>query len=294
MKKFLIVIGIAAMFLINTVATAEQVVETLTLTAADLSSANTEELKLKFQLGGSAVSISQGNSTENIVQAIVTYDSDDFKPTLRKDNSGGVFFATFSTGFEVDDIDVPDSIQIWKIIIGQYETDTDLTIDGGGITGSTDLGGMPIKDCLLNLGGAALEVDFSSPTSRQVDKFTINGGGIKLSVFNIGNTDFKEFNMAGGGNLTDLDFNGTYNSERHDANIVGAGSKISITVPTDAGEKISALTIATPMTIDGPGWEETAKSFIKKGFITDDFDMQEVQLDFDITGVGSIITIDRE
>ena len=296
MKKILLFV-ITIICLLNPVARGEETTSTFVLTKDDVNNVNAEDLTLLFKIGGARVNISQVNDNDTIVKAVVTFDSDDAGPTFRTSESGSTFTAEFVSGNGVDRFDrfgFSDSIERWEITIGNYDTDTDLTINAGGATGNIDFGGMPIKDCMLNLGGASLDIDFSSPTTRQIDNFVINGGGINISISNIGNTDFKRLNLLGGGNNVKLDFRGSYESERHDVAVTSAGGLMNIVVPSNAGEKLNVFSIATLVTAEGQGWERTFNSFISKNFITDDYSEQETKIDMNITGVGSIISVNRE
>ena len=114
------------------------------------------------------------------------------------------------------------------------------------------------------------------------------------SVFNIGNTDFEECNIAGGGNIFELDFAGAYQSEKHGVAIVGSGGTLKISVPLDSGEKLNVTSIATPVNVSGDGWEKSGSMFVKKKYVTSNYNTQNVKIDFDMTVVGSIVSVDRE
>ena len=283
--------------MLNSVVSGEETTSTFMLTKDDVNSANADVLKLIFKIGGARVNITQVNDNDIIVKAVVTFDSDNTGPSFRTSESGSTFTTEFVSGNDLDrfdSFDFSDSIEKWEITIGNYDTNTNLTMNAGGATGNIDFGGMPIKDCILNLGGASLGIDFSSPTAKQIDDFVINGGGVNISISNIGNTDFKRFNLLGGGNSVDLDFSGSYESERHNVTVTSAGGLMKIVVPSDSGEKLNIFSIATLVTVNGVGWERSFNSFISKNFITDDYNEQETKIDMNITGVGSIISVDRE
>jgi len=298
MKILLFIIGITC--LLNPLAMGEETTSTFVLTKEDFNNANADDIALLFKIGGARVNVSQVDDNDTIVKAVVTFDSENTGPTFRTSESGSTFTAEFVSGNDVDRFDRFDrfdfsaSIERWEITIGNYDTDTDLTMNAGGATGNIDFGGMPIKDCMLNLGGASLSIDFSTPTTRQVDDFVINGGGINISISNIGNTDFKRLNLLGGGNNVELDFRGSYESEQHDVTVTSAGGLMDIIVPSDSGEKLNVFSIGTLVTVQGPGWERTFNSFISKNYITEGYSDQDTKIDMNITGVGSIISVDRE
>ncbi len=138
-----------------------------------------------------------------------------------------------------------------------------------------------------------MDVDFSTPTSRRIERLRADCGGALLSMFNIGNTDFERFQLNGGGNAVSLDFEGAYVSAQHDVNITAAGSAQNITVPSDAGAEVNVVSVAAPVVVQGGDWD-TQRRIIFKKFVTTDYDNQNVKLDIDITAVGSIVVIDRE
>ncbi len=299
MKKILLFV-ITTFCLLNPLAIGEETTSTFVLTKDDVNNVNADDLKLLFKIGGARVNISQVDDNDTIVKAVVTFDNDNAVPTFTTSESGSTFTAEFVSGNDIkrfdkfNRFDISGSIERWEITIGNYDIDTNLTMNTGGATGNIDFGGMPIKDCMLNLGGANLSIDFSSPTSRQVDDFMINGGGIKISISNIGNTDFKRFNLLGGGNNVELDFRGSYESEQHDVAVTSAGGLMNIVVPSDSGEKLNAFSVGTLLTVNGNGWERTFNSFTSKNYITDDYSDQETKIDINLTGVGSIISVGRE
>ena len=184
MKNIILIFVVLVTSFICITAKAVETTSTLTLTMDDLNSIGADKLELRFAIGGARVNINQSDSDEAIVNAVVTFDSEDPEPTLKIKSLGDKLFATFATGIpDLDDFDSLNTIQIWDITIGRYDVDTDLTFDAGGITGDIDFGGMPLEDCVLNLGGVDLSVDFSSPLTRRLEDFVINGGGTRLFRF---------------------------------------------------------------------------------------------------------------
>jgi hypothetical protein len=268
---------------------------TLTVTNDDLLSANATQFLLSFAAGGAEITISQSEREDIVVEAVVTYDSTRPEPTLSISSSGGEFSARFVSGFEIDPVNVSTAIEQWDVVMGSYDIDTDFVLSGGGVAGrSIDLGGLPLRNCTLNLGGVGMDVDFSTPTTRPVDELTIEGGGITLSVANIGNTDFAEFSLVGGGFTAEMDFQGAYTREQHRATIIGAGNRLDIIVPSDAGEQVEILSVAALVSVEGMGWSTARRSILFKNFVTDGYDAESVKIDMDLVAVGSVVTIDRQ
>ena len=299
-KILLLILIILASSYFSTVK-AETITKTLTLTKEEVNNADIDALLLTLSLGGARVNLVQDSDNDTIiVEAIVSFDSDNPEPTLETSSTGGRFMAEFVSGIatELGEIDrrsrLLDIIETWEITVGNYDIDTELAINMGGVKGDIDLGGMPITTGIFNLGGIDLDVNFSSPTTRILEEMVINAGGVDFLMSNIGNTDFIEFNVFGGGNNMKLDFAGMYNSEQHDINITSAGSRCNITVPLDAGEKVKALAVGALVSVEGEGWKRESGSFFIKNYKTTDYEENDVKLDFDITGAGSIVSVNRE
>lgn len=266
---------------------------TFTITKDDLGSA--DEFDLSFNIGGAQVTILHTDDELVIVQAVVTYDSSGPDPDMNTASSDGTFKAVFSSGYETYfNYNQFPGIQEWNISIGAFDVDTDLTIAGGGVEGAIDLGGLPLVSCNLAMGGVGVDIDFSTPTTRQVEKIDVTGGGITLVMNNIGNTDFVNFAMVGGGFIADLDFQGEYNGEQHNVSILGAGNKIKITVPSNTGEKVDIIAVGALATVSGSGWETIRKLFFFQNYITGDYESQGVTIDLDLKVAGSLVTIDRD
>ena len=293
--KYFYFLAVAALFLCTLPPTsiAAEETKTLTITKDDLGSA--DEFDLSFAIGGAKVTIIHSDNADVIVQAFITYDSSGPEPDLDTSISGETLNAVFKSGYETDfNYNQFPDIQEWEITIGTYDIDTDVSIYGGGVSGDIDLGGLPLRNCILTLGGVRVNVDFSTPTTRQVEKLYVIGGGMVLSMANIGNTDFEEFNMTGGGFVADLDFEGDYESEQHNVSIMGGGNQLVIAVPSDAGGKVEILAVGTLAFVRGTGWRTTLNLFFLQNHITSDYESQSTKINMGIIVAGSIVAVNRD
>jgi hypothetical protein len=265
----------------------------LTVAKDELLASGATRFSLSFILGGATVNITPTEDEDIVVEAVVTHSSIRPAPTLRTDAFGEEFTARFTSGHQVEP-DLITTVEEWDVAIGMYDVDTEFTLTGGGIGGGVELGGLPLTDCTVTLGGASIDIDFSSPTTRRVESLNVEGGGITLSMSGIGNTDFEEFSLFTAGSIAHVDFGGAYLSERHTISMVGAGNTVAARVPSDAGEEVSALSIAAPVIVTGSGWETRRWSFIFKSFVTSDYASQDAKIDMNLIQVGSAVTIDRQ
>ena len=290
MKKILfVIIWSVCLCAFSQVSSAATVTKTLTVSKADLL--NATAFSLSFSLGGAQVNFTRSDSEDTIVEAVVTYDARP-APTLTTSSSGGSFTAKFTSDIESDNDQVPE-IEKWEVTIGSFDIDTDMGINGGGLAGSMELGGLPLRKCNFNLGGVSMDINFSTPTTRQVEKLSIQSGGIVLTMSNIGNTDFGEFQLLGGGYTGTLDFQGTLTSLQHKATILAAGSILKLSVPPDAGEKFKIISVGSLVSLPGSGWNKKGMFFVKE-YTTDDYASSNIKLDFDLLAAGALVTIVRQ
>jgi len=299
MKKLSILLPLICFFLLLTsgfIAYADEntiMEKTLVLTKDDLTNAGATSLRLLFEIGGATLNLVKGTDENTIVEAVVTYSENSLEPSLSlTTNTNGQYTANFKSGYVMWPQHFPVTHE-WNITVGSYNTDTDLNFALGGVIADVDLGGMPLRNLALELGGVGMSVDFSTPTTRSVENIVVGSGGVYLAMLNIGNTDFNKFAISGGGCAFDLDFHGTYSAGNHDVAMMLAADTLITTLPLDAGEEVRAYTIMAPLVMRGEGWDKVIYRPVYKEYITDDYDTQAVTLDLNISATTASLIIDR-
>lgn len=273
-------------------AAAAETTETFTLTRADLENSNAALLGLTLAIGGANVTVMQSDNSDIILRAGITYDTRGPKPELRTTTAGTTFSATLSSGYEsYYRIREFPYVQTWSVVIGSYSVDTDLTVAGGGVEATMDFGGMPVRNINLALGGVQAQVDFSTPLSRRLETFMVEGGGINLSIDNMGNTDFKRFQLTGGGILGVVNFRGAYGSPDHSIMVVNAGGTLVMSVPEAAGATVDALAVGALVLPTGSGWQTLGNFFFFLNYQTGNYATADVRLDMEVIAVGTVVTL---
>jgi hypothetical protein len=267
--------------------------KTLVVTKADLVNAGATNFRLLFEIGGATVNLVKGTDENIVVQAVVSYSENSLEPSLSLiTNTNGQYTANFMSGYIVGSQHFPVTHE-WNITIGNYNTDTDFNFALGGVIADVDLGGMPLRNLALELGGVGMSVDFSTPTTRSVENIIVGSGGAYLAMLNLGNSDFGKFAISGGGCAFDLDFQGAYSAGNHDVAMALAADSLMATVPVDAGEQVKAFTMMAPLVLSGEGWEKVIRRPVYKEYITDDYTTQAVTLDLGINATAASVIIDR-
>ncbi|MEI6125841.1 MAG: hypothetical protein WCQ99_04730, partial [Pseudomonadota bacterium] len=221
------------LFLSGIPAEAQAGSKALLLTRNELVQSGASSLSLNFEIGAAKITIEKINDNDTAVRAVATYDATQPEPALSTKTDNGTYSATFSSGYEVQFSSLPQA-QEWSIAIGNYATETDLTLMCGGVTGEAELGGLPLRSCTLLLGVAELTINFSTPTTRPVELMLAAGTGFKLSMAGIGNTDFDVFGVLGIRNALDLDFSGSLGPGSHAVTMIDLADSAKVTVPADS------------------------------------------------------------
>lgn len=276
-------------------AAAAQKTQAFTISRAELEEAGATLFNLSLAIGGARVDLIQSDNSDIILKAEITYNDFGPVPNLQTDASGSLFSATLGSGDESSYMmHYNPAVQIWRVEIGSYSVDTDLLVAGGGVACDMDFGGMPLRTINLALGGVSATIDFTVPTTRRVESFMVEGGGMNLDMNRLGNTDFERFMLAGGGVLASLDFSGAYGSTVHDVKIIGAGSRISISVPEETGQVLDSLSVGGLTIIMGQGWQRNINFFFYKNYESDNHDTADANLALQLLSAGSFITVTRD
>lgn len=282
---------LACIFLFG-ISNAEAFEKTLQLMKQDVVDSGAIQLDLEFAVGGAEVTLVQSLDEDIIAEAVVYYTEEDLEPTLTEDVENDTYVVRFRSGI-ITGLYPPDTEHRWEIRIGRYDMDTDLELNLGGVVAEVDLGGMPLHNLRLALGGVYLDLDVSTPTTVRVENLVVNNGGSLAFLNNIGNTDFERFVLQEGGAVTSIGFHGAYSAGEHQVRMSGGGGVIEADVPMDAGTSLLVQSVVSPVRVTGPGWTCVGCRPLNKTYITDDYDVQEVKIDIQATAAASVLTIDR-
>ena len=275
-------------------AAAAQKTEAFIISRSELEKSGATLFDLSLAIGGARVNLVQSDNSDIILKAEITYNDFGPVPKLQTSAAGSLFSATLSSGDESSYM-MPHSpsVQTWRVEIGSYSVDTDLMVAGGGVESDMDFGGMPLRSINLALGGVSANIDFKVPTTRRVESFMVEGGGMNFNINRLGNTDFQSFMLTGGGVLANLDFSGAYGSPEHDVKVIGAGSLISIFVPEEAGQSLDALSVGGLTIITGQGWKRKINFFFYKNYESSNYETADATLDMQLISAGSFVTVTR-
>jgi len=296
MKKYFFVSIIASVIAgWSSAPAAHGATRTLEITKSDLLAKT--ECSLSFSLRGARAVIRRINDDDTIIKADITYNTPRWEiqePKLLTESSGNAYTAEFKSGMRV----LPytnTTIEEWDIVIGNYDVDTDLNLVFKDASADLDLGGLPLIRCTLTIRTGTVAVDFSAPTTRPIEQFTVNGYAMNLSASSIGNADFGFFNLTGSGGAADLNFDGLYMAEEHNVQIATTGMVLNLTVPSDAGEQVVALPFSLPIVVvPRDEWTRDFRLPFLQRYSTNDYNTQRIKINLGITSLGSFGMVVRD
>ena len=255
-------------------------VENVTETV-DMQGAN--KLVLDCELGAGEFSIKPDNIIEGAIIDI-EYNSRNISylidPVIKGDRC---FLNLESENRRKSNIDTEDNI--WDITLStRYETS--LEMDIGACDAEFDLGGIPLKEMILDIGAASGEIRFSKPNPIRMETIDIDAGATSLEMTSVGNANFDNFIFSGGAGSFELDFRGEYKGHSEIEIEVGLGS-VQIILPRGVACRVES---------EGDGWLSSVdlhnhdlEEIDDDIYESEDFDRAKDKITLNIeVGLGSI------
>lgn len=128
-----------------------------------------------------------------------------------------------------------------------------LSMKFGAAEARLDLGGLRLKELVLETGASDTQIRFSERNPERAEHCTFKAGAAQFKVVDLGNSRCERINVSGGVGALSLDFSGDWD---HDATAdinVGLGT-IEISVPAELGVRVERSTFL--MSFDAPGLEK--------------------------------------
>ena len=161
-----------------------------------------------------------------------------------------------------------------------------LSMKFGAAEARLDLGGLRLKDLVLETGASDTQIRFSEPNRERAEHCTFKAGAAQFEVDDLGNSGCERINVSGGVGTLSLDFSGDWD---HDATAdinVGLGT-IEITVPAELGVRVDRSTFL--MSFDAPGLEKQDGGV----WLSRNWDTAEHRLTLSVSGALGGISIAR-
>ena len=125
----------------------------------------------------------------------------------------------------------------WDLHFGT-EQPIRLEIDAGAYDGNWDLGGIPIREMVVNQGASSSTFDFSEPNPEVMNDLVFRTGAADLELLNLANAGFKEMRFEGGASSYTLDFGGTMMRDGFVSVKTGVAN-VEIIIPSDLPAKVT-------------------------------------------------------
>ena len=128
-----------------------------------------------------------------------------------------------------------------------------LSMKFGAAEARLDLGGLRLRELLLETGASDTEIRFGEPNREVAEHCTFKAGAAQFKVEGLGNSGCRNINVSGGIGTLNLDFSGKWNHDATGDINVGLGT-IEISVPAELGVRIDRSTFL--MSFEAPGFEK--------------------------------------
>jgi hypothetical protein len=190
-----------------------------------------EDVVLRLDIGAAEVEI--GSGAKNLVNGTVTYNVAGWEPKVNWDGD------ELTIKQETQGIKGLPSTKItnqWDLQLGG-SVPTSLIINAGAYSGKMELGGLPLNSLSIEDGASTNTVQFSSPNTTPMERFSYNTGASTITLKNLANANFAEMNFSGGAGSYELDFSGELQRDA-EVDIEAGVSTIRIVVPEGTSTEI--------------------------------------------------------
>ena len=106
--------------------------------------------------------------------------------------------------------DQPDSQYLVTITLPRSVPFREVVLQVGAVEGHLDLGGLTLEDLEVDLGAAAVTLDFSEPLAAEAEHLEMNAGAGDLQVLHLGNGRFQSAELNTGVAAAALDLSGAW------------------------------------------------------------------------------------
>lgn len=112
-----------------------------------------------------------------------------------------------------------------------------LNMQMGASEARLDLGGLRLREVVLETGASDTHVRFSEPNLEEAERCEFAAGAASLKIERLGNSNCREISIRGGVGAIDLDFSGEWRRDATADIKVGLGG-IDLRIPADLGVRI--------------------------------------------------------
>lgn len=158
-------------------------------------------------------------------------------------------------------------INEWDVHFGR-EKPLRLEVNAGAYDGDWDLGGVPLRELVVNQGASRSSFDFSAPNPEEMTQLTFRTGAASLELRHLANAGFRTMSFDGGASSYTLDFGGKLMRDAA-VKVTTGVSDLTIVIPEDMPAQVRVKKSVTGMQVDRefsqrgdtyvtPAWDQSA------------------------------------
>lgn len=215
---------------------------------------------------------------EKLLEGTIEYNVTDLTPDL---TSGKTWVEISQDVERVGFIGVRDLRNEWDLHFGN-EQPIYLEINAGAYDGTWDLGGVPIREMVVNQGASRSTFDFSAPNPETMSELVFRTGAADLELRNLANAGFREMRFEGGVSSYTLDFGGRLMRDGFVAIKAGV-SNIRLVIPADTPAQVVVRGFTN---VDADrGFLREGSAYLTPAWDTEDGARLEIEIDAGLANV---------
>jgi len=220
---------------------------------------------------------------DTLLEGSITYNVADLEPTV---TSGKSWVEIEQKVERVGFLGLKDVQNEWNLHFGTEET-INLEINAGAYDGDWDLGGVPIREMIVNQGASRSSFDFSEPNPEIMDELVFRTGAADLELHNLGNAGFRDMSFEGGASSYRLDFGGELVRDGFVSVKAGVAS-IVIIIPESTPAQVTVRGLTN---VDADrGFERSGGSYVTPAWDNDDDARLEIEVDAGLANVELVLS----
>jgi hypothetical protein len=200
-------------------------IATQTLNISEPIPAGTSGSTVEIEMGAGTLAI--GSGATNLVEGIVTYNVESWKPSVSTTANGVLISQNHSSNVGVPDNDIKND---WNLKLGQ--TPIDLKVNAGAYEGTIDLSGLSITNLEVSDGASKATIRFDTLNPADMQRLAYKTGASQVELIGLANANVSEITFDSGAGDYTLDFSGELQKDMT-VHISSGMSNTKIVVPAD-------------------------------------------------------------
>ncbi|MCX8044403.1 MAG: hypothetical protein N3B18_09790 [Desulfobacterota bacterium] len=291
-QYFLLLLVAAAAFVVTGTACAGTTTRTFVVPHDDLRQSGATALAMSIDLYGATGTIIPTQDPIAVLRATVTYGDTEQEPALIAGVDNATFTVTMTSGSAAPN---GSAVSQWDIRVSTvYTVPTDLTLSCSSSTLSADLGGLPLRSCVMVLQSSSLNADWRIPVQDRVQVLVVAARASSVLLNHLGNTNFEACGLICATSPVQCTFAGNFAAGDHSLTAIQIGAQADIVIPEQVGARITMHPLLSRIQVADNGWQQHRRLPFSTVYLTNDYSTQDITVTMDFTAIATQVSLMRE